>query len=69
LGVYAYTKAFVDNFNQLKPGVLEEIEKLEQLRVLENGQRIRVVVTEHDSLEVDLPEDIVRIESSLLSCK
>lgn len=65
LGVYAYTKAFVDNFNQLKPGVLEEIEKLEQLRVLENGQRIRVVVTAHDSLEVDLPKDIVRIESAL----
>lgn len=69
LGVYAYTKAFVDSFNQFKPGVLEEVEKLEQLRVLENGQRIRVVVTAHDSLEVDLPEDIFRIESSLLSCK
>lgn len=69
LGVYAYTKAVVDSFNQFKPGVLEEVEKLEQLRVLENGQRIRVVVTAHDSLEVDLPEDIVRIESSLFSCK
>ncbi|MBD3766909.1 MAG: 3-deoxy-manno-octulosonate cytidylyltransferase [Gammaproteobacteria bacterium] len=65
LGIYAYTKAFVDNFNQLKPGLLEEVEKLEQLRVLENGQRIRVVVTAHDSLEVDLPEDIVRIETAL----
>lgn len=65
LGVYAYTKAFVDNFNCLKPGVLEEIEKLEQLRVLENGQRIRVAVTKHDSLEVDLPEDVGRIEAVL----
>jgi 3-deoxy-manno-octulosonate cytidylyltransferase (CMP-KDO synthetase) len=65
LGVYAYTKDFVDHFNQLKPGVLEEVEKLEQLRVLENGKRIRVVVTAHDSLEVDLPEDIVRIEKRL----
>jgi 3-deoxy-manno-octulosonate cytidylyltransferase (CMP-KDO synthetase) len=67
LGVYAYTKDFVDHFNQLKPGVLEEIEKLEQLRVLENGKRIRVAVTLHDSLEVDLPEDIARIESFLRS--
>jgi CMP-2-keto-3-deoxyoctulosonic acid synthetase len=33
--------------------------------VLENGKRIRVVVTAHDSLEVDLPEDIVRIEKRL----
>lgn len=65
LGVYAYTKAFVDDFNQLKPGVLEEVEKLEQLRVLENGQRIRVVVTAHDSLEVDLPDDVQRIEAVL----
>ncbi len=65
LGVYAYTKAFVDDFNQLKPGVLEEVEKLEQLRVLENGQRIRVVVTAHDSLEVDLPDDVQRIEGVL----
>lgn len=68
LGVYAYTKSFVDNFNRLTPGVLEEIEKLEQLRVLENGEKIRVVVTQHDSLEVDLPEDVVRIEQAL-NCK
>lgn len=65
LGVYAYTKAFVDGFNQLKPGLLEEVEKLEQLRVLENGERIRVVVTAHDSLEVDIPEDIAKIESAM----
>ncbi|MCI4410220.1 MAG: 3-deoxy-manno-octulosonate cytidylyltransferase [Thiotrichales bacterium] len=65
LGVYAYTKAFVDNFNQLKPGLLEEVEKLEQLRVLENGHKIRVAITQHDSLEVDLPEDIARIEAFL----
>lgn len=68
LGVYAYTKSFVDNFNRLTPGVLEEIEKLEQLRVLENGEKIRVVVTKHDSLEVDLPEDVARIEQAL-NCK
>lgn len=65
LGVYAYTKDFVDHFNTLTPGVLEEAEKLEQLRVLENGKPIRVVVTAHDSPEVDEPEDIARIEACL----
>lgn len=65
LGVYAYTKRFIDHFNQLKPGILEEVEKLEQLRVLENGKPIRVIVTKYDSLEVDLPEDIARIERVL----
>jgi 3-deoxy-manno-octulosonate cytidylyltransferase (CMP-KDO synthetase) len=65
LGVYAYRKAFVDRFHELPVGTLEEIEKLEQLRVLEQGLSIRMVVTEYDSLEVDLPEDISRIEAVL----
>jgi 3-deoxy-manno-octulosonate cytidylyltransferase (CMP-KDO synthetase) len=62
LGVYAYTRRFLDIFRQLPTGRLEQIEKLEQLRALEHGHRIRVVVTPHDSPEVDLPEDIGRIE-------
>ena len=41
------------------------IEKLEQLRAIEHGHRIRVVLTEYDSPEVDLPEDIARIEEIL----
>lgn len=65
LGVYAYTKVFVEHFNRLTPGVLEDVEKLEQLRVLENGQKIRIIVTQYDSLEVDLPEDIARIEAAM----
>lgn len=65
LGVYAYTRAFLDDFRQLPTGRLEQIEKLEQLRALEYGRRIRVVITPHDSPEVDLPEDILRIETIL----
>lgn len=65
LGVYAYTRRFLDSFRQLPPGRLEMLEKLEQLRALEYGQRIKVVVTPHDSPEVDLPEDIQRIEAIL----
>jgi len=63
LGVYAYTRSFLETFRQLPAGQLEQIEKLEQLRALEHGHPIRVVVTPYDSPEVDLPEDIPRIEA------
>ena len=62
LGVYAYTRRFLEVYRKLPTGRLEQIEKLEQLRVLEHGLPIRVVVTPYDSPEVDLPEDIPRIE-------
>jgi 3-deoxy-manno-octulosonate cytidylyltransferase (CMP-KDO synthetase) len=62
LGVYAYTRRFLEVYRKLPTGRLEEVEKLEQLRVLEHGLPIRVVVTPYDSPEVDLPEDIPRIE-------
>lgn len=65
LGVYAYTRDFLDRFRSLPPGKLEEIEKLEQLRALEHGYRIRVMVTPYDSPEVDLPEDVHRIEERI----
>ncbi|MEW5909404.1 MAG: 3-deoxy-manno-octulosonate cytidylyltransferase [Thermodesulfobacteriota bacterium] len=65
LGIYAYTRAFLEVFRSLPEGRLERIEKLEQLRGMEYGHRIRVVVTEYDSPEVDQPEDIARIESRL----
>ena len=65
LGVYAYTLDFLACFRSLEPGRLEEIEKLEQLRAMEHGYRIRVVVTPYDSPEVDLPVDITRIEKKM----
>ena len=65
LGIYAYTHSFLQKFITWPMGRLEQIEKLEQLRTLEYGYRIGVRVFEHDSLEVDLPVDIERIEKKI----
>ncbi|MCG8685346.1 MAG: 3-deoxy-manno-octulosonate cytidylyltransferase, partial [Desulfobacterales bacterium] len=65
LGFYAYKKAFLDKIVTLETGTCEDIEKLEQLRILEHGFPIKVAVTPHDSPEIDLPEDIKRIETKL----
>jgi 3-deoxy-manno-octulosonate cytidylyltransferase (CMP-KDO synthetase) len=62
LGIYAYRFWFLEIFNQLPGSPLEQAEKLEQLRALEHGHPIKVVITRFDSPEVDLPEDIKRIE-------
>ena len=65
LGFYAYTKKFLDILVDLPSGRCEQVEKLEQLRVLEHGYRIKVAVTPYDSPEIDLPEDIQRIEARI----
>ena len=65
LGIYAYRKHFLDRFASLPQGRLEAIERLEQLRAMEHGYRIRVVETRYDSKEVDSPEDIEKIEMIL----
>ncbi len=65
LGLYAYQGDFLKKFVRLPPGKLEQIEKLEQLRVLENGQPIAIDVTDDPSLGVDTPEDAVRFEQAL----
>jgi len=65
LGIYAYTKRFVDLFNTFPMGRLEDIEKLEQLRALEYGHKIKVIESQWDSPEVDLPGDIEIMEALL----
>jgi len=65
LGVYAYRKGFLLTFVALPEGEWERFEKLEQLRALEFGYRIKVVLTEHDSVEVDTAEEIERVEHLL----
>lgn len=61
-GFYAYTAAALKTFHQLPPSPLEQTEKLEQLRFLENGVGIRVAETQHDTIGVDTEEDLLRVE-------
>ena len=67
LGFYAYRKDFLLEFSRLPGGELESAEKLEQLRAIENGYKIKVVETESDSIEVDAPEDIIKVENLINS--
>jgi len=60
IGVYAYRRDFLMKFAALPEGVLERIEKLEQLRALEHGYKIRVVASVKPSLEVDTADDLAR---------
>jgi 3-deoxy-manno-octulosonate cytidylyltransferase (CMP-KDO synthetase) len=62
LGLYAYKASLIEKFAKLPMGKLEQIEKLEQLRVLENGYDIAVGVTEDPTIGVDTPEDAVKFE-------
>ena len=66
LGLYAYRKKFLLIFTNLSSTALEHAEKLEQLRILEHGFKIKVVETIFDSIDVDTPEDIKRVEENLL---
>jgi len=61
LGLYVYRRGFLAGYSQMRTGPLEQAEKLEQLRALENGYAIRVAETESESLGVDTPEDLERV--------
>ncbi len=61
IGLYVYRRDFLLHYPDLTVGSLEQAERLEQLRALENGYRIRVVPTEYESLGVDTPEDLQRV--------
>jgi 3-deoxy-manno-octulosonate cytidylyltransferase (CMP-KDO synthetase) len=63
-GIYAYRNDFLQTFANLPQGFFERAEHLEQLRALENGFRIKVVLTDKDSIEVDTPEDLERVRET-----
>lgn len=62
VGVYAYRRSFLLQLVQLPPTPLEKLERLEQLRAIENGFRIRVIVTLHEHLGVDTQKDLIRLK-------
>ncbi|HOK06115.1 MAG TPA: 3-deoxy-manno-octulosonate cytidylyltransferase [Syntrophales bacterium] len=66
-GIYAYRRSFLRLFASLPTGRLERLEALEQLRALEHGYRIKVVETDHDSVEVDTEEDLRRVEEIMIN--
>ncbi|MDE1156349.1 MAG: 3-deoxy-manno-octulosonate cytidylyltransferase [Acidobacteriaceae bacterium] len=65
LGLYAYRAAALERFAQLPPSGLEQTERLEQLRLLENGLALYVSETEHDTVGVDTEADLERVEALL----
>lgn len=69
IGIYSYHKEFLLRFAKWQPGRLEKIEKLEQLRALERGIRIKVAKTDYDPVCVDMPEDVERVRKLLKDCK
>jgi len=69
IGIYAYTKDFLFTYTNLPKSPLEEAEKLEQLRALENGYRIKTIETEFDTVGVDTPEDLKKAEEAIKSGK
>ena len=64
-GIYAYRRETLAKFVSLPEGRLERCEKLEQLRALENGIRIKVIRTSFDSIGIDTPDDLVRAQEFL----
>ena len=66
LGIYAYRKAALERFASLPQGWLENVERLEQLRLLENGIGIYVANAPRDTIGVDTEEDLLRAERQLL---
>lgn len=66
VGLYGYRCDFLENFVAWPPSLLEQAEQLEQLRALENGIRIRVLLTPHEAIGLDTPEQVPHLEALLL---
>ncbi|EPD99616.1 3-deoxy-manno-octulosonate cytidylyltransferase [Capnocytophaga sp. oral taxon 336] len=69
IGIYAYRKEALQQFTELPPSLLEETEKLEQLRYLENGFKIRLALTNIPTIGIDTPEDLERARKRLITQK
>lgn len=67
IGIYAFRKSALMNFTNWQPTTLETIEKLEQLRYLENGVKIRMVTTNETLVSIDTPEDLEEAKKIIAS--
>ncbi len=65
LGIYAFRRSTLERFCGLPPSPREVSERLEQLRALEDGIAIKAVIWPHDTVAVDTPEDVARVEAVL----
>jgi len=65
IGIYVYRRDFLARYASLPQTLPEQLEKLEQLRALGHGEKIRVVITEHESIGVDTPGDLERVRALL----
>ena len=61
IGVYVYRRSFLLRLSKMRPTPLEELEKLEQLRALEYGYRIKLTLVDYEPLAVDTPEDLKKV--------
>ncbi len=66
IGIYAFSRSFLEKYVSLEKSPLEEAESLEQLRVLENGYRIKVLLTDYNGFGIDTEEDLERAQSVFL---
>ncbi|MFW6047173.1 MAG: 3-deoxy-manno-octulosonate cytidylyltransferase [Candidatus Woesearchaeota archaeon] len=65
LGIYGFTREFLLKYIQMEQTILEQTESLEQLRFLENGAEIYVAETKNQLIEVNVPEDISKVENTI----
>jgi 3-deoxy-manno-octulosonate cytidylyltransferase (CMP-KDO synthetase) len=65
IGIYAFTRSFLQQFVSMPKSRLEEAESLEQLRILENSYKIKVIITEYDGFGIDTPDDLERARKLL----
>ena len=65
LGIYCYRRDFLLQFSSMTASILEKSEKLEQLRIIENGYKIITAITQNDAISIDTPEDLVKVRKKL----
>jgi len=68
IGIYGYKKKFLKEYSNMEQTYLEKIEKLEQLRVLENGYNIKMVETDYEPVGVDVQEDLEKVRE-IMKCQ